>query len=85
MFQAIEYEVGDVVEILPSQNPDAVDAFLSRCNLEPEAFIKVCKLTYALMFPSFCKENYFLNLIMILHLKVFYTSRNLALTLWSLY
>lgn len=38
---AIEYEVGDVVEILPSQNPDAVDAFLSRCNLEPEAFIKV--------------------------------------------
>lgn len=39
--QAIEYEVGDVLEILPSQNPAAVDAFLLRCNLDPEAFITV--------------------------------------------
>ncbi|KAM5580970.1 NADPH-dependent diflavin oxidoreductase 1 [Rosa sericea] len=38
---AIEYEVGDVLEILPSQNPAAVDAFLLRCNLDPEAFITV--------------------------------------------
>ncbi|XP_074272383.1 NADPH-dependent diflavin oxidoreductase 1-like isoform X2 [Silene latifolia] len=37
----VEYEVGDVLEILPSQNPDAVDAFLHRCNLDPEALITV--------------------------------------------
>lgn len=37
----IEYEVGDVLEILPSQNPDDVDAFIRRCNLDPEAFITV--------------------------------------------
>ncbi|XP_068654281.1 NADPH-dependent diflavin oxidoreductase 1 isoform X2 [Aristolochia californica] len=37
----IEYQLGDVVEILPGQNPDAVDAFLRRCNLNPDAFITV--------------------------------------------
>ncbi|TQD77230.1 hypothetical protein C1H46_037237 [Malus baccata] len=35
----IPYEVGDVLEVLPSQNPAAVDAFLLRCNLDPESFI----------------------------------------------
>ncbi|XP_056696712.1 NADPH-dependent diflavin oxidoreductase 1 isoform X2 [Spinacia oleracea] len=37
----VEYEVGDVVEMLPSQNPDAVDAFIRRCNLDPESIITV--------------------------------------------
>lgn len=39
--QAIEYEVGDILEVLPSQNPAAVDAFILRCNLDPESFITV--------------------------------------------
>lgn len=37
----IEYEVGDVLEVLPSQNQVAVDAFIQRCNLDPDAFITV--------------------------------------------
>ncbi|OMO77277.1 FAD-binding, type 1 [Corchorus olitorius] len=39
--QVIQYEVGDVLEVLPSQNPAAVDSFLQRCNLDPESFITV--------------------------------------------
>lgn len=38
---AIEYEVGAVLEVLPSQNPAAVDGFIERCNLDPDAFITV--------------------------------------------
>lgn len=38
---AIEYEVGDVLEILPSQDPAAVDTFIQRCNLDPDALITV--------------------------------------------
>ncbi|XP_057950039.1 NADPH-dependent diflavin oxidoreductase 1 isoform X2 [Malania oleifera] len=38
---AIEYEVGDVLEILPEQNPTAVDAFIKRCNLNPDSLISV--------------------------------------------
>ncbi|KAL3527059.1 hypothetical protein ACH5RR_011715 [Cinchona calisaya] len=38
---AIEYEVGDVLEVLPSQDHVAVDAFIKRCNLDPEAYISV--------------------------------------------
>ncbi|KAJ9564455.1 hypothetical protein OSB04_000421 [Centaurea solstitialis] len=37
----IEYEVGDVLEILPGQDPEAVDAFMKRCNLNPESYITV--------------------------------------------
>ncbi|KAL9290042.1 NADPH-dependent diflavin oxidoreductase 1 [Arabidopsis thaliana] len=37
----IEYEVGDVVELLPSQNSSVVDAFIERCGLDPESFITV--------------------------------------------
>ncbi|XP_023762726.1 NADPH-dependent diflavin oxidoreductase 1 [Lactuca sativa] len=37
----IEYEVGDVLEILPSQSPEAIDAFMTRCNLNPESYIIV--------------------------------------------
>lgn len=38
---AVDYEVGDVLEILPAQDPEAIDAFVQRCNLDPEAFITV--------------------------------------------
>ncbi|WOK95727.1 NADPH-dependent diflavin oxidoreductase 1 [Canna indica] len=37
----IDYQVGDVLEILPSQNPAAVDAFIQRCNLDPSCYITV--------------------------------------------
>ncbi|CAL9759323.1 unnamed protein product, partial [Musa acuminata subsp. burmannicoides] len=37
----IDYQVGDVLEILPSQNPAAVDAFIQRCNLDPNCYITV--------------------------------------------
>ncbi|XVE59777.1 hypothetical protein DITRI_Ditri05aG0074300 [Diplodiscus trichospermus] len=39
--KGIQYEVGDVLEVLPSQNPVAVDSFIQRCNLDPESFITV--------------------------------------------
>ncbi|KAJ7971211.1 NADPH-dependent diflavin oxidoreductase 1 [Quillaja saponaria] len=38
---AIKYDVGDVLEILPSQDSAAVDAFIQRCNLDPDSFITV--------------------------------------------
>ncbi|XP_016461713.1 NADPH-dependent diflavin oxidoreductase 1 isoform X1 [Nicotiana tabacum] len=38
---SIEYEVGDVVHILPAQDAAAVDAFMKRCNLNPESYIRV--------------------------------------------
>ncbi|KZV53872.1 NADPH-dependent diflavin oxidoreductase 1-like [Dorcoceras hygrometricum] len=38
---SIEYEVGDVLEILPSQSPEAVDSFIQRCNLNPESYITI--------------------------------------------
>ncbi|KAL3640443.1 multidrug-resistance type transporter [Castilleja foliolosa] len=38
---SINYEVGDVLEILPGQRPVAVDAFIQRCNLDPESYITV--------------------------------------------
>ncbi|KAK3035223.1 hypothetical protein RJ639_033857 [Escallonia herrerae] len=37
----IKYEVGDVLEVLPGQSPAAVDAFIERCNLNPESYITV--------------------------------------------
>ncbi|KAK4854321.1 hypothetical protein QYF36_022219 [Acer negundo] len=37
----VQYEVGDVLEILPGQDLAAVDAFVQCCNLNPEAFIIV--------------------------------------------
>lgn len=43
LVQAIEYEVGDVLEVLPGQNPTAVDDFIQRCNLDPDAFITVSR------------------------------------------
>ncbi|PON93484.1 Flavodoxin-like [Trema orientale] len=37
----VQYEVGDILEVLPSQDRALVDAFIQRCNLDPEAFITV--------------------------------------------
>ncbi|XP_022756083.1 NADPH-dependent diflavin oxidoreductase 1 isoform X2 [Durio zibethinus] len=39
--RVMQYEIGDVLEVLPSQNPAAVDSFIQRCNLDPESFITV--------------------------------------------
>ncbi|CAD6229967.1 unnamed protein product [Miscanthus lutarioriparius] len=38
---AINYKIGDALEILPSQNPSAVDAFIECCNLDPDCYITV--------------------------------------------
>ncbi|XP_042975918.1 NADPH-dependent diflavin oxidoreductase 1 isoform X2 [Carya illinoinensis] len=38
---AIEYVVGDILEVLPGQNSAAVDAFIQRCSLDPDALITV--------------------------------------------
>ncbi|KAK9091821.1 hypothetical protein Syun_026732 [Stephania yunnanensis] len=38
---AFKYQVGDVLEILPSQDPVAVEAFIQRCNLNPDLCITV--------------------------------------------
>ncbi|KAI4382278.1 hypothetical protein MLD38_008259 [Melastoma candidum] len=38
---AIPYRTGDILEILPGQNHAIVDAFLERCNLDPELLISV--------------------------------------------
>ncbi|KAF6149840.1 hypothetical protein GIB67_010914 [Kingdonia uniflora] len=37
----IAYQVGDVLEILPSQNPIPVEAFIQRCNLNTDSYITV--------------------------------------------
>ncbi|KAM7272669.1 hypothetical protein ACFE04_027332 [Oxalis oulophora] len=37
----IEYDVGDVLDILPSQNPDHVDSFIQRCDLDSDSYITV--------------------------------------------
>ncbi|CAO2171358.1 unnamed protein product [Urochloa humidicola] len=38
---AISYKIGDALEILPSQDPSAVDAFIERCNLNPDCYITI--------------------------------------------
>lgn len=43
--------MGDVLEILPSQDPVAVDAFIQRCNLDPECYITVCAMS-PISFPE---------------------------------
>lgn len=40
--QVVEYQVGDVLEVLPGQNPAFVDAFIKRCKLDPDSYITVC-------------------------------------------
>lgn len=37
----IQYEPGDVLEVIPCQNAAAVDAFIERCHLDPNAYIMV--------------------------------------------
>ncbi|XP_039683611.1 NADPH-dependent diflavin oxidoreductase 1 isoform X1 [Medicago truncatula] len=38
---AIEYDTGDILEVLPGQDSAAVDAFIRRCNLDPDSLITV--------------------------------------------
>lgn len=38
---SVEYEVGDVLEVLPGQDPTMVDAFMARCDLNPDSCITV--------------------------------------------
>ncbi|XP_006659755.1 NADPH-dependent diflavin oxidoreductase 1 [Oryza brachyantha] len=37
----ITYQVGDALDILPSQSPSAVDSFIERCKLDPDCYITV--------------------------------------------
>ncbi|KAJ4780650.1 NADPH-dependent diflavin oxidoreductase 1 [Rhynchospora pubera] len=37
----VEYQVGDVLEVLPGQNPAFVDAFIKRCKLDPDSYITI--------------------------------------------
>uniref|UniRef100_A0A0D9V5B4 NADPH-dependent FMN and FAD-containing oxidoreductase n=1 Tax=Leersia perrieri TaxID=77586 RepID=A0A0D9V5B4_9ORYZ len=37
----LTYQVGDALEILPSQSPSAVDSFIERCKLDPDCYITV--------------------------------------------
>ena len=41
VLQDLEYKVGDVLEVLPSQDPNAVEAFIRRTNLDPDSYITV--------------------------------------------
>ncbi|GER27222.1 NADPH-dependent diflavin oxidoreductase 1 [Striga asiatica] len=50
---SINYDVGDVLEILPGQNPTAVDAFIQRCNLNPDLYITVQQRDEARDLPMF--------------------------------
>ena len=43
------YDVGDVLAVLPEQSPAAVDAFIKRCNLNPESYITVSTLLFFLL------------------------------------
>lgn len=38
---SVVYDVGDVLHVLPEQSPAAVDAFIRRCNLNPESYITI--------------------------------------------
>ncbi|KAK1395539.1 hypothetical protein POM88_005402 [Heracleum sosnowskyi] len=38
---SVMYNVGDVLAVLPEQSPAAVDAFIKRCNLDPESNITI--------------------------------------------
>ncbi|KAM1657098.1 hypothetical protein ACFXTN_041439 [Malus domestica] len=52
----IPYEGGDVLEVLPSQSSAAVDAFILRCNLDPESFITVHPSEMENQLPDTCHE-----------------------------
>lgn len=58
-FQSIEYDVGDVLEILPGQDPEAVDAFLEHCHLDPGSFITVGTLAVRLIIFHYFKMDIF--------------------------
>lgn len=54
----IKYEIGDVLEVLPSQNPAAVDSFIQRCNLDPESLITVSSFAYWYMVVILLSDLY---------------------------
>ncbi|XP_078444680.1 flavodoxin family protein isoform X2 [Wolffia australiana] len=37
----LHYQVGDILEVLPAQDPDTVEAFIRRSNLDPDSYITV--------------------------------------------
>lgn len=43
----VMYQPGDVLAILPKQSAQAVDAFLARCNLDPNAWVRITPDTTA--------------------------------------
>ncbi|KAM1409041.1 hypothetical protein ACFX2I_009484 [Malus domestica] len=51
---AIEYDVGDLLEVVPCQNPAAIDDFMLRCNVDPESFITVHPLDAENQLPGTC-------------------------------
>ncbi|CAK7332257.1 unnamed protein product [Dovyalis caffra] len=50
----IEYGVGDVLEVLPGQDSAAVDAFIQRCNLDPESFIIILAILVKVVVIILC-------------------------------
>lgn len=53
----IHYEAGDVLEVMPRQNAVAVDAFIKRCCLDPDAYITVEATNSSKPFQGIDKES----------------------------
>ncbi|KAF9605146.1 hypothetical protein IFM89_014137 [Coptis chinensis] len=49
----MRYQVGDALEVLPSQDPSAVEAFIQRCNLNPDSYITVLPKRVEIESPGF--------------------------------
>ncbi|KAF9604811.1 hypothetical protein IFM89_010352 [Coptis chinensis] len=49
----MRYQVGDALEVLPSQDPSAVEAFIQRCNLNPDSHITVLPKCVEIESPGF--------------------------------
>lgn len=62
---SIVYEVGDVLEILPGQSSTAVDAFIQRCNLNPESCITVCSSPFEIFFGFFSLMKIFFSVFLV--------------------
>lgn len=55
------YDVGDVLHVLPEQNPAAVDAFIRRCNLNPGSYITVSTLFVANYIAIILSSSFYLS------------------------
>ncbi|KAG6412440.1 hypothetical protein SASPL_125119 [Salvia splendens] len=53
----INYDVGDILEFLPGQSPEALDAFMQRCNLNPESYITVVLTCFQVQVQARDNEN----------------------------